>query len=275
MIRKNQKFALFARRYWHLFAPIYAWRGIGHGILFIVYIRFVHPLLLSLLVNARASGQTHIGLGVLLLLIQAGEVLGIRLKWDVVQARIQKYPNPSIGAKFSVGAAQLAHVFLCLLVLVSTFSFFGQKGICFNFDTRFLPCFLTNIAFYIILAKEGAVFYLMLHDKKQPKLVDLDDPVVKMREMLGELPLLVFGMTTFTLSWNAIMTTLAPVQAGEFWISLISSVFLFLMLYPPSRLVFFAEEWLIKQKLFNRLLIVFFLLLALVTAILEVPGIIK
>jgi hypothetical protein len=262
----------YGHRQWVFISWFYAIRNVFYGLLFLAYIQFIHPRLLSIVVFARESGQPFFWLGSLVVFIQVIELIGILLKWPVVSERIQRWPNKSMLAQFGVGVAQLSHMLLSMMVFLHVMPLFGVSGMCFDYDTRFAVCMLTNLAFIAILAKEMLVFFLVLNPKKSDPPIDLDDPLVQIREMFGELILLAFGMITFSMSWNAIMLTMEPVQAGEFWVSLVSSAILFLMLYPPSRLIFIAEEWLVRQTRLNRFISILFLLLTMVAAIMEVPG---
>lgn len=98
------------------------------------------------------------------------------------------------------------------------------------------------------------------------------ESLAEVRKMLDEPILLVFGMLMFTLSWSAIMTFIEPVTADSWGVSLLSSLILFLMFYPPSRLVFVVEECLVKQSPLNRVMMIVFFLLAMLGALREVPG---
>jgi hypothetical protein len=44
------------------------------------------------------------------------------------------------------------------------------------------------------------------------------------------------------------------------------------MLYPPSRLVFVVEEWLVRQKPLNRVIAIVFFFMTMLAALREVPG---
>lgn len=90
--------------------------------------------------------------------------------------------------------------------------------------------------------------------------------------MLGDLPLLCFGMLTFTFSGSAFITFIEPVGDGERWISLFASILLFLMLYPPSRLIFTVEEWLVKQISLNRIMTIVFFIATMLGALQEISG---
>lgn len=175
-------------------------------------------------------------------------------------------------AQFGVGVSQLTHIFLAMMVFLHVIPLFGIDGMCFDYDTQAVPCALTNLAFVAILGKEMITFFLVLDMQKPTDALDIDSPGVKLHEMLGEPILLVFGMLMFTLSWSAIMTFIEPVTADSWGVSLLSSLILFLMFYPPSRLVFVVEECLVKQSPLNRVMMIVFFLLAMLGALREVPG---
>ena len=232
----------------------------------------LHPWLLDVLKDARGNGQTYVLLGVVIILVQLLELPGIWLKKPLVSERIRQRPNEKFIAHFGIGLAQLCHMFLSMMVFLHVMPFFGIDGMCFDYETRFFPCMMTTLGFIAILAKEALVFYLTLDMQKPGTSLELDSIRVKTQEIIGEIPLLLFAMVTFTMSWSAIMTFLTPVQAGEFWISLLSSVILFMMLYPSSRLVFIIETWLVKQPLTIRISNLFFFGTTLLAALWEVPG---
>ncbi|MFU8826394.1 MAG: hypothetical protein ACNA70_02770 [Brevefilum sp.] len=241
-------------------------------IVFLVYVWFVHPWLLDILVQARVHSLTYPLLGMGNVLVHALEPLGVWLKTPAVRERIRRWPSQSFFAQFGVGVSQLTHIFLSMMVFLHVMPLFGIDGMCFDYETRLVPCLLTNLAFILILGKEMLTFFLVLEMQKPAKALDLDAPGLKLRELLGEPILLAFGMLMFTLSWSAIMVFLEPVTAESWWGSLLSSLILFMMLYPPLRLVFLVEEWLVRQTLFNRVLIVVFFLLTMLAALKEVPG---
>jgi hypothetical protein len=253
-------------------AWFYRTRNQFYSLAFLAYLWFIHPLVLETLVIARSTGQAFILLGLGVVLVQVLEPLGVWLKRPAVSERIRRWPSGSFWAQFGVGLTQLTHIFLAMMVFLHVMPLFGIDGMCFDYETRALPCLLTNLAFIAILGKELLVFFLVLEMQKPAEPVDLDSPGVKLREMLGEPLLLVFGMLTFTLSWSAIMILLEPVTAESWWGSLLSSLILFMMLYPPSRLVFVVDEWLVKQKPVNRVMMVVFFLLSMLGALQEVPG---
>jgi len=243
-----------------------------YGLIFLFYIWFIHPYLIDSLVDARTTGQPFLLIGFLIVLVQVLEPVGVLLKRPAVSERIRRWPETAFAAHFAVGITQLTHIFLSMMVFLYVMPLFGIDGMCFDYDTRALPCLLTNLAFVAILGKEMVVFYLVLNMQKPGKAIDLETPSIKLKEMLGEPLLLVFGMLTFTLSWSAIMTFLEPVTADGWWISLLASLVLFMMLYPSSRLVFFAEEWLVKQSPLNRVITIVFFIATLIAALWEVPG---
>ncbi len=251
---------------------VYRIRQLFYGLVFLFYIWFIHPSLLVLLVQARTTGQIFLLIGFSIILVQVLEPFGVWLKGPAVRERIRRWPADSFAAKFAVGVSQLTHIFLSMMVFLYVMPLFGIEGMCFDYDTRALPCLLTNLAFVAILGKEMVTFYLVLNMQKPADQVNLEAPGIKLREMLGEPLLLSFGMLNFTLSWSAIMTFIDPVTADAWWISLLASLILFLMLYPPSRLVFFAEEWLVKQSLLNRIITIAFFIATLFAALREVPG---
>lgn len=250
----------------------YRLRHFFYGLIFLFYIWFIHPLLLASLVQARTANQTFLLIGFSIILVQVLEPVGVWLKGPAVQERIRRWPSDSFAANFSVGVSQLTHIFLSMMVFLYVMPLFGIEGMCFDYDTRALPCLLTNLAFVAILGKEMVVFFLVLNIQKPAEPLDLEAPGVKLREMLGEPMLLSFGTLNFTFSWSAIMTFIEPVTADAWWLSLLASLILFLMLYPPSRLVFFAEEWLVKQSLLNRIITIGFFIMTLIAALQEVPG---
>ena len=247
-------------------------RSLVYGVLFLGYIWFIHPIILGMLVTARQTGQTFLGLGLLVVLIQVLEPIAIMLKGPAVRERIRRWPNKAFAPRFGIGLAQLCHLFLAMMVFLHVMPLFGIDGMCFDYDTRLVPCLLTNLVFIAILAKEAVVFYQVLNLDQASVSVNLEAPAIKIREMLGEVPLLVFAMITFSLSWSAIMSYIDPIQEGELMFSLLSSLILFLMLYPTSRLVFLAEEWLVEQPSINRIINIGFFLTTMLAALQEVPG---
>lgn len=253
-------------------SKMYPIRHLFFGLVFLIYIWFIHPILLAMLVQARTTGQPFLLIGISIILVHVLEPIGVWLKAPAVRERIRRWPSDSFAAKFAVGVSQLAHIFLSMMVFLYVMPLFGIDGMCFDYDTRALPCLLTNLAFIAILGKEMVTFFLVLKMQTPSEPLDLKTPGIKVREMLGEPLLLFFGMLNFTFSWSAIMTFIEPVTADGWWISLLASLVLFLMLYPPSRLVFFAEEWLVKQSLPNRLIMIGFFILTLLAALQEVPG---
>ena len=250
----------------------YNLRGIVYGLSFLIYMWFVHPWILDILVVARTTGEPFVLLGLGVVLVHLLEPLGVWLKTPAVRERIRRWPNKSFLAHFGVGLSQLTHIFLSMMVFLHVMPLFGIEGMCFDYKNRAPACLLTNLAFIAILGKEMFIIFLVLEMQKPKQAIDLNSPRLKLREMLGEPLLLVFGMLTFTLSWSAIMTFIEPVMAESWWGSLLSSLILFLMLYPSSRLVFVFEEWLVKQTPLNRVLIIVFFLLTLLSALREVPG---
>lgn len=247
-------------------------RGIVYGLSFLIYMWFVHPWILDILVVARTTGEIFVLLGLGVVLVNLLEPLGVWLKTPAVRERIRRWPNESFLAHFGVGLSQLTHIFLSMMVFLHVLPLFGIQGMCFDYENRALPCLLTNLAFIFILGKEILTFFLVLEMQKPARALDLDAPGLKVRELLGEPILLAFGMLMFTLSWSAIMIFIEPVATENWWGSLLSSLILFLMLYPSSRLVFVVEEWLVKQKPLNRVMIIVFFFLTLLSALREVPG---
>ncbi len=261
-----------ARWAWPVLSPLYRLRNILFGLLFSAYVRFLHPWLLGLLANARESGQTYVLLGLVIFTLQAFELMGVWLKLPVVQARAARWPNDSALAKFGVGAAQIAHLFMALMVFNNSLPFFGMDRLCFDYDTHFAPCFLSTLGFLIIVVKELIVQVFFLAPKTPTRPIDPDAPLIKIRETIGEGFLLLFGMVAFTLSWHGIVDVLDPADAADKVVTLIGSLVLFMAIYPPSRLVFVAEAWLVKQPLFSRLVNLAFFLITLLAALASVPG---
>lgn len=250
----------------------YNFRFLVYGLSFLAYLWWIHPWLLDILVVTRTTSQTFVLLGLGIVLVQMLEPLGVWLKKPAVRERIRRWPNNFFLAQFGVGLSQLTHIFLAMMVFLHVMPLFGIEGMCFDYENRALPCLLTNLAFVAILCKEMLIFFLVVEMQKPGDAHDLDAPGVKLREILGEPILLVFGMLTFTLSWSAIMTFIEPGTTENWWGSLLSSLLLFMMLYPPSRLVFVVEEWLVMQKPLNRVMIVAFFFLTMLSALREVPG---
>jgi hypothetical protein len=271
---KNTIIQTAARQIWPVLAPLYNIRHIVFGVLFLAYVQFLHPVLLGLLASARQKELSAWGLalGLVLFGIQAWELIGVWLKLPVTQEKIRQNPNPSGIAKFGVGAAQLAHLFMALMIFNNILPFFGMTRICFNYDTRFAPCFFSTLGFLVILVKEMIVLFLFLNSKPAHPPLDLNEPAVRIREMVGEVILLSFGMVAFSLSWNGIIDFLNPAEGEAFWVTLLGSILLFMTLYPPSRLVFITEEWLVRQPRLARIINLAFFAAALLASLSEVPG---
>jgi hypothetical protein len=260
-----------ANAIWPVLSPLYNFRNILYGLLFLAYVRLVHPRLLDLLSHSRETGTPFVFLGLVLLGFQLWELAGIWLKLPLTQQRIREQPNPSVGAKLFVGIAQLSHLFLALVILNNILPLFGLRRICFDYDTRFVACALSTGAFLAVVIKELVILILIFREK-EPTAYDLYRPLVKIREMAGEAFLLTFGMVGFTLSWNGLLTTLDPAEAVEPYVIWIVGMLLFMVLYPASRMVFTMEAWLVKQPWLNRLLTLVFFLITLAASLAEVPG---
>jgi hypothetical protein len=130
--------------------------------------------------------------------------VGVWLKLPVVQARVERWPNDSALAKFGVGATQIPHLFMALMVFNNSLPF--------------------------------------------------------------------FGMVVFTLSWHGIVDVFDPAGAADKVVTLIGSLVLFMSIYPPSRLVFVAEAWLVRQSLFSRITNLVFFFITLLAALASVTG---
>lgn len=61
-----------------------------------------------------------------------------------------------------------------MMVFLHVMPLFGINGMCFDYETRFLPCMMTNLGFIAILAKECVVFYLALDMQKPGSTIKSD-----------------------------------------------------------------------------------------------------
>jgi hypothetical protein len=257
----------FVRPLWPYLAPLYAVRSILYGLVFIAYLLFVHPLLLNGLGDARESGQPNFWLGLAIVIFLLFEIIGIRIRWPVAVERFRRWPAESYAGTIAAGMTTLAHVGLSFFIWLNIMPIF-RLGI--DDDATAVSLLITMLTFVVMLVKEGVVLESFGGGKKKHALLDLDEPLVKMREMVGDFFLLVFGMAAFTLSWDALVMTMQPAEVK--WQGFIFGAFLFMLFYLPARLVFFAEEWMVRQPLANRIISGLFLFVAMLVAIFEVPG---
>lgn len=257
----------FVRPLWPYLAPLYAIRSILYGLVFIGYLLFIHPLLLNGLGDARESGQPNFWLGLLIVIFLLFEVIGIRIRWPVAEERIQRWPSGSFLGMMAVGLTVLNHVGLAFFVWFNSLPTFGLS---LTDDAGFLIGAITFFTLMLVIVKEGLVLESFGDGKKKRAPLDLDEPLVKMREMVGDFFLLVFGMAAFTLSWDVLVMTMPPAEVK--WQGFIFGAFLFMMFYLPARLVFFAEEWMVRQPLASRIISGLFFFVAMLVAIFEVPG---
>jgi|GEM_PF-6351057 len=258
----------FARPFWPFLSPLYAVRTILYGLIFVGYLLFIHPLLLDGLGEARAGSQPNFWLGLLIVIFLLFEIIGTRIRWPIAAERIQRWPAQSHTGKIAAGMTTLLHVGLSFFIWLNIQPVFGLS---LSDDAGFLIGAITFFTLILVFVKEGVVLEAFGYGQEKYAPLDLDEPLVKMRELLGDFFLLIFGMAAITLSWEALLATIPPAEVK--WQAYISGAFLFVMFYLPARLVFFAEEWMVRQPRASRVISGLFLFLAMASAMLEVPGI--
>lgn len=70
----------------------YRIRNVVYGLVFLVYLWFIHPRLIGILIITRTTGQTYVLLGFVIVLAQAVEPIGVWLKRPAVRERICCWP---------------------------------------------------------------------------------------------------------------------------------------------------------------------------------------
>lgn len=246
-------------------------RGVLYNALFVLYMGVVQPRLLARLLRMQEAGSRDWLLAALVVVAMGAEMLGFRLKWPALKARIRRWPAnsdtgvavmllasimhlalnsflflsilPALGLGFSVkgflpGVAQLALLFLVLIK-----------------EAFFIGIFVTRVGGFPSPDNEANRFVLRLADAVSGPDAEPADPdarAAQVCEMLGDLLLLAYGAIALTLTWDAIVAVAAPLRGPDKGWALLGLVLMFCFTYAPSRLVFIVEFWYVRHAPLQR-----------------------
>lgn len=262
--------ALFEQfvRFWPRLAPLLRFRGILYSGIFIYYILRIQPPLLARIIRAHESGVADPWLGICILSVNLLELAGFILKSPSFSERIRRWPSKNFWGDLIVSGAAFVHMGMTFFMLILTVPLFG---VTLN-DLGFCAGMIFFVIFVMLLMKDGVVIVNFIQKWPPGDYLDLDDARAQMSEVLGEILLLIFGMTAFTFTWDQLLVTIPPITAEHYIDGLLGAALMFFLFYPPCRLVFIAEEWLIQQSRFNRVAAVLSFWVTLVVAVMTVPG---
>lgn len=235
-------------------ARLSQFRSIIFGLLFVLYVVKFQPVLLGWVLRVRNSGQGDFWLALLIVGVHLCELVGTMLKQEGLNERIRRRPNPGSWGTLVVLSTGFVHLGMNFFMFIFTLPAFGTR---FEYpaDQSFLGQLLGLFLGFALLCKEGLVlapfFNKPVPDQNETK-VDLESPRVQQQELFSELLLTIYGMVALTLTWDLMLIV---VPAGDFshpvWYYFAGILF-FLLIYPPSRLVFITEEWYTRQPLLSR-----------------------
>jgi hypothetical protein len=235
-------------------ARLSQFRSIFFGLLFVLYVVKFQPVLLHWILQVRNSGKGDFWLALLIVGIHLCELVGTFVKQEGLNERIRRRPNPGVVGALAVLSAGFIHLPMNFFMFIFTLPAFGTR-LEYPADQSFFGQLLGLFLGFGLFFKEALVltpfFSKPSSDQKETE-VDLESPRVQQWELFSELLLTIYGMVALTLTWD-LMLVVVPAgdnitQARYYF----GGVLLFFIVYPPSRLVFIAEEWYTRQTLFNR-----------------------
>lgn len=272
------------------------------NLLFVGYLVFLHPLLLQ---RVQATDDFRFAdpfLGGLLLSLQLFELAGVYLKHPASVYYFHHYParGPAQGSTLQqLGVAGFVLAVVLHLALSSLLALLAAHllGVPMGDDAGFLPGLALVTLVFVVIAKE-AVFIVAWYNPFAGTAVSLQQrppgdaittlapltlggPLVvperltlgaMLRDLLGDLLLLVFSAVGYTVLWDAVIP---PVTVGWGPGAVLEAYFgplvYFLVLYPLLRSIYLFQDLFLEKDLRAKVGSWLGFALVLVTALLSVP----
>jgi hypothetical protein len=212
---------------------------------FLAYFIWVQPLILERV--ARAPDQKDFTLALILIAVQVTELAGTWLKFPALYARVQANRSRSWG-QLIVGLLMLTHIFITALLAFTTIELFGLD----LSDDAFLPGMAAFALFFAALMKEGffLIWWFQLMGMKTGSLPPPPKAIpISVAEIIGDGLLVVFSALAYTVVWEQIATD-TFITAGkpfELMLEYSGAVVFFLMVFPATRSLYYAEELLTQR----------------------------
>lgn len=236
---------------------------------FLAYFIWVQPAVLARV--AQAPEQKNITLALMLVAVQGLELIGIWLKFPAAYARIQANRSQS-WTQLLIGLLMMTHIFITALLAITTIRLFGLD----LSDDAFLPGMAAFALFFAALAKEGffLVWWFQLMGMKNTTLPAPPKRIPTfIAEIIGDGLLAVFSALAYTIAWEQIATDTFITGGTPFELMLeyFGAVLFFLMVFPATRSLYYAEELLIQQPRAARVVSGILLLITMIAALSAIP----
>lgn len=229
-----------------MFDKLFQYRYLGLNLAVIVYFLWEQPVILIRL--SETPEQPDITLGVILLVIQLLEIVGVGLKFPAVAAEVKANPGgPAVG-QFILAAAGLGHMGLVTPMLsLAILNAFGYdlKG------TPPLPLALGMLIYIIGMAMKDILLAhaLLRNDAYTHPLSRIVGHAPKGSEFIADLILTAFSALAYTVTWEwlVLMDSTPAISVWERALEYLGAGVLFCMVFPATRPVYIAQEWLVRS----------------------------
>jgi hypothetical protein len=236
---------------------------------FLAYFIWVQPIILARL--AQAPEQKNIALGLILIVIQILELIGIWLKFPATVARIEANRSQST-AQVLIIFLVLTHIFITALLAFATIKLFGIEV---N-NNGLLNGLIALIIFFSALIKEGLflIGWFQLLGAKNYRFPPIPRSITpNLAEIIGDGLLAIFSALAYTATWEQIAsdTFILGTSFSELALEYFGAIILFMMIFPATRSLYYTEELLTQQPRVARVASWTFLLITMVAALSAIP----
>ena len=225
---------------------IFRRRYLGLTLATLAYFLWGQPVILARLVETPAPPD--VTLGVTLLAIQLLEIVGVGLKFPAVAAEVKANPGgPAVG-QFILATAVLAHMgFVTPMLSLSILNAFG-------YDLKGTPPLLLGLGMLVYIIGMAMKDVLLAHAllRNGPDvhpLFRIATYAPKGSEFIADLLLTAFSALAYTVAWERVvlMDSTPPISAWESVLEYVGAVVLFCMVFPATRPIYIAQEWLVRR----------------------------
>ncbi len=229
-----------------MFDKLFRYRYPGLNLAVIAYFLWGQPVILARL--SETPEQPDISLGVALLAIQLLETVGVGLKFPAVAGEVQANPGgPAVG-QFILAAAVLVHMgFVTPMLSLAILNAFGC-------DLRGEPPLLLGLGMIVYIIGMAMKDLLLAHALLQGGphtrlLFRVASYAPKESECIADLLLTAFSALAYTVAWEFVilMDSTPPISVPEKVLEYLGAVLLFCMVFPATRPIYIAQEWLVRR----------------------------